>query len=199
LSNSLLIATGNPGKIREIEAILSSLMVRLISDIKLSQSLQVKEMGRTYAQNARIKAKAYLKATGIPSLADDSGLEVDALDGAPGIYSARFSPLKDATDADRRAYLRDQLQNIPQPWTARFHCAAILALPNGEIIETAGQCEGVIIAEERGLGGFGYDRMFLLPEYGSTMAELPEDVKNRISHRAKALLAMMPYLSEYLG
>jgi len=199
LSNSLLIATGNPGKIREIEAILSSLKVRLISDIKLSQSLQVKEMGKTYAQNARIKAKAYLKATGIPSLADDSGLEVDALDGAPGIYSARFSPLKDATDADRRAYLRDQLQNIPQPWTARFHCAAILALPNGEIIETAGQCEGVIIAEERGLGGFGYDRMFLLPEYGSTMAELPEDVKNRISHRAKALLAMMPYLSEYLG
>lgn len=199
MSNSLLIATGNPGKIREIEAILSSLKVRLISDIKLSQSLQVKEMGKTYAQNARIKAKAYLKATGIPSLADDSGLEVDALDGAPGIYSARFSPLKDATDADRRAYLRDQLQNIPQPWTARFHCAAILALPNGEIIETAGQCEGVIIAEERGLGGFGYDRMFLLPEYGSTMAELPEDVKNRISHRAKALLAMMPYLSEYLG
>jgi XTP/dITP diphosphohydrolase len=199
LSNSLLIATGNPGKIREIEAILSSLKVRLISDIKLSQSLQVKEMGKTYAQNARIKAEAYLKATGIPSLADDSGLEVDALDGAPGIYSARFSPLKDATDADRRAYLRDQLQNIPQPWTARFHCAAILALPNGEIIETAGQCEGVIIAEERGLGGFGYDRMFLLPEYGSTMAELPEDVKNRISHRAKALLAMMPYLSEYLG
>ena len=199
MSNSLLIATGNPGKIREIEAILSSLKVRLISDIKLSQSLQVKEMGKTYAQNARIKAKAYLKATGIPSLADDSGLEVDALDGAPGIYSARFSPLKDATDADRRAYLRDQLQNIPQPWTARFHCAAILVLPNGEIIETAGQCEGVIIAEERGLGGFGYDRMFLLPEYGSTMAELPEDVKNRISHRAKALLAMMPYLSEYLG
>ncbi len=199
MSNSLLIATGNPGKIREIEAILSSLKVRLISDIKLSQSLQVKEMGKTYAQNARIKAEAYLKATGIPSLADDSGLEVDALDGAPGIYSARFSPLKDATDADRRAYLRDQLQNIPQPWTARFHCAAILALPNGEIIETAGQCEGVIIAEERGLGGFGYDRMFLLPEYGSTMAELPEDVKNRISHRAKALLAMMPYLSEYLG
>jgi XTP/dITP diphosphohydrolase len=161
--------------------------------------LQVAETGKTYAQNARIKAEAYLKATGIPSLADDSGLEVDALDGAPGIYSARFSPLKDATDADRRAYLRDQLQNIPQPWTARFHCAAILALPNGEIIETAGQCEGVIIAEERGLGGFGYDRMFLLPEYGSTMAELPEDVKNRISHRAKALLAMMPYLSEYLG
>lgn len=199
MSNSLLIATGNPGKIREIEAILSSLKVRLISDIKLSQSLQVKEIGKTYAQNARIKAKAYLKATGIPSLADDSGLEVDALDGAPGIYSARFSPLKDATDADRRAYLRDQLQNIPQPWTARFHCAANLALPNGEIIETAGQCEGVIIAEERGLGGFGYDRMFLLPEYGSTMAELPEDVKNRISHRAKALLAMMPYLSEYLG
>jgi len=199
LSNSLLIATGNPGKIREIEAILSSLKVRLISDIKLSQSLQVKEIGKTYAQNARIKAEAYLKATGIPSLADDSGLEVDALDGAPGIYSARFSPLKDATDADRRAYLRDQLQNIPQPWTARFHCAAILALPNGEIIETTGQCEGVIIAEEKGLGGFGYDRMFLLPEYGSTMAELPEDVKNRISHRAKALLAMMPYLSEYLG
>lgn len=199
MSNSLLIATGNPGKIREIETILSSLQVQLISDLTLSQSLQVAETGKTYAQNARIKAEAYLKATGLPSLADDSGLEVDALDGAPGIYSARFSPLKDATDADRRAYLCDQLHAIPQPWTARFHCAAILALPNGEIIETAGQCEGVIIAEERGLGGFGYDRMFLLPEYGSTMAELTEDVKNRISHRAKALLAMMPYLSEYLG
>ena len=199
MSNSLLIATGNPGKIREIKAILSSLQVQLISDLTLSQSLQVAETGKTYAQNARIKAEAYLKATGLPSLADDSGLEVDVLDGAPGIYSARFSPLKDATDADRRAYLRDQLHAIPQPWTARFHCAAILALPNGEIIETAGQCEGVIIAEERGLGGFGYDRMFLLPEYGSTMAELTEVVKNRISHRAKALLAMMPYLSKYLG
>lgn len=199
MSNSLLIATGNPGKIREIEAILSALQVQLISDLPLSQSLQVAETGNTYAQNARIKAEAYLKASGMPALADDSGLEVDALQGAPGIYSARFSPLKGATDADRRAYLREQLQDFPQPWTARFHCAAILALPNGEFIETTGQCEGIIIAEERGSGGFGYDRMFYLPDHAATMAELPEEVKNRISHRAKALLAMIPYLSEYLG
>ena len=199
MTPSLLIATGNRGKIREIEAILSILPIPFISAIDLNLQLEVEESGNSYSENAKIKAHAYLSASGLPSLADDSGLEVDALDGAPGIRSARFSPKKDATDADRRAYLLDQLKSFPKPWTARFHCTAILALPDGKFIETSGQCEGVIIPTERGTGGFGYDPVFFLPEYEVTMAELPAELKNQISHRAKALQAMLPNITEYLG
>ena len=196
MTNKLLIATGNPGKIKEIRAILSPLEVSLLSPKETGIDREVKETGKTYAANARLKAEAYLEASGMPVLADDSGLEVDALNGAPGLFSARYSPKKNATDADRREYLITQLEGKPQPWTARFWCTAVLALPDGRYFTTTGQCEGVIIPEERGTTGFGYDPIFLIAEQQATMAELGPKTKNKISHRAKALQAMMPQLEQ---
>ena len=180
----LVIASGNPGKILEIKAILQGLDIKIISAVELGINLEVKETGATYSENARLKAIAYQSATEQMVLADDSGLEVDVLNGAPGIYSARYSPKPHASDADRRTYLLEQLGNKPRPWTAHFHCTAVLAKPDGKLIETVGQCDGEIISEERGNGGFGYDPIFYLPEQRATMAEIPESLKNRISHRA---------------
>ncbi|MFW5713210.1 MAG: RdgB/HAM1 family non-canonical purine NTP pyrophosphatase [Brevefilum sp.] len=194
----LLIASGNQGKIKEIRAILSSLNLSLISPQDADIDLEVKETGKSYSENARLKAEAYLKAAGIPVLADDSGLEVDALNGAPGLFSARFSPKKNADDADRRDYLIQQLEGKPQPWTARFWCTAILALSDDRFFKTTGLCEGVIIREQRGTGGFGYDPIFLVLEHQATMAELGPVIKNQISHRARALKAMMPVLRQEL-
>ena len=191
---SLVIASGNPGKIREIKAILRSGEFEIVSGPELGVFMDVKETGTTYAENARLKAIAYQAATGQAVLADDSGLEVDALDGAPGVHSARYFPKPNATDADRRAYLLEQLRNHPLPLTAHFHCTAILAMPDGSIIETVGRCDGEIIFEERGSGGFGYDPIFYMPEHQATMAEIPASLKNQVSHRAKALLAMLPVL-----
>ena len=182
---SLVIASGNPGKIREIKAILQSVEFEIVSGVELGVFMDVKEMGTTYAENARLKAIAYQAATGQAVLADDSGLEVDALNGAPGVYSARYSPKPAATDADRRAYLLEQLRNHPLPLTAHFHCTAILAMPDGSIIETVGRCDGEIIFEEHGSGGFGYDPIFYMPEHQATMAEIPASLKNQVSHRAK--------------
>jgi len=198
MKNPLLIATGNPGKVREIKAILSSLEVGLISAKDFSLCLQVEETGESYLENATIKAEAYLTASGLASLADDSGLEVDCLDGAPGLFSARFSPKAGATDADRRAILLKTLKGKPQPWTAHFHCTAVLAHPDGNTFSATGLCSGIIIPEERGGGGFGYDPIFYLPEYHATMAELPAQIKNQISHRARALQALLPHLEACL-
>ena len=194
----LLIASGNPGKQREIKAILAPLKIQILSTSDIDLAILVQETGATYGENARLKAQAYHNATGLPVIADDSGLEVDALGGAPGIYSARFSPIEDASDSDRRAHLLMQLQGKPHPWHAHFHCSAVLAIPGCETIERVGRCEGLIIPEERGSGGFGYDPVFYLPEYSATMAELPTEVKNRISHRARAISALLPILDAKL-
>ncbi|MBW6465548.1 MAG: RdgB/HAM1 family non-canonical purine NTP pyrophosphatase [Brevefilum sp.] len=198
MHQTLLIASGNPGKLHEIKAILASLEIQVLSAADIDLDLQVQETGTTYGENARLKAQAYLSATGLPVIADDSGLEVDVLEGAPGIYSARFSPIQDASDADRRAHLLAELKGKSQPWQAHFHCTAVLALPSGECIERVGRCEGIIIPEERGSGGFGYDPLFYLPEFNATMAELPAEVKNRVSHRARALSALLPILQNRL-
>jgi len=195
---SILIASSNPGKLREIIALLSPLEIEPLSPRDIGLVIDVQETGTTYAENARLKALAYQCASGLPVLADDSGLEVDVLDGAPGVYSARLSPKENANDADRRAHLLVQLQGKLQPWKAHFHCTAILALPGGDCIETTGRCDGVIIPEERGYNGFGYDPVFYLPEYEATMAELPASVKNHISHRAKAIAAMLPLIKAKL-
>lgn len=196
---TLLIATANPGKVREIKEILSSLDGDFLSAKDLSLDLKVDETGVNYAENARKKAAAYLRATGMIALADDSGLEVDVLGGAPGLFSARFSPKENASDADRRAYLLEQLKELPQPWIAHFHCTAVLALPGEEYFETTGRCEGVIIPDEHGAGGFGYDPIFYLPEFKATMAELSPNLKNRISHRAIALSNMIPIIKKVLA
>lgn len=194
MNNALLIASGNKGKIQEIKAILSPLDIKVVSIHEIGMEIQVAETGSTYAENAWKKAAAYQELTQMVVLADDSGLEVDLLSGAPGLHSARFSPKENADDSDRRDYLLQQLKGKPQPWKAHFHCTAILAVPRGAIYETTGQCQGIIIPQERGSGGFGYDPIFFIPEYDATMAELAPNVKNAISHRARAILAMMPHL-----
>jgi XTP/dITP diphosphohydrolase len=154
----------------------------------------VVENGKTYLENAALKAQAYVRVSGLLTLADDSGLEVAALGGQPGLRSARYAPWPNATDADRRRYLLQNLQGHPQPWAARFYCAVAIAAPGRELEFFDGQVSGEITAQERGSGGFGYDPLFYLPEYEQTMAELPEAEKNRISHRARAIQAALPYL-----
>jgi XTP/dITP diphosphohydrolase len=194
MTKQVLIATQNQGKIKEILAILQGFDLDFVTPKDIGLSINPKETGDSYAANARLKAKAYCEASGLVTLSDDSGLEVDALFGTPGIFSARFSPKENATDRDRRIYLLEKLQSCPQPWTAHFHCTAVMAIPGDIFIETNGSVQGIIIPEERGTGGFGYDPIFYVPEFDKTMAELEPSVKNTISHRARALSAMAPFI-----
>ncbi|MCW5874094.1 MAG: RdgB/HAM1 family non-canonical purine NTP pyrophosphatase [Anaerolineales bacterium] len=189
----LLIATNNAGKVRELRALLAPLpALTLCTPAELNLALDPPETGNTYAENAAIKAQAFAQAAGLPALADDSGLEVAALGGAPGVHSARYSPQPGATDADRRQYLLAQLAALgqPQPWPGRFVSTVCLALPDGQTYFAEGECRGEITAQERGSGGFGYDPIFIVEDTGCTMAELSFDDKNRLSHRARAVQAM---------
>jgi|SRR5215207_499268 len=192
----LLIATNNKGKVKELQELLKDTGIELVTPAQIDLQLDVVEDGSTYAENATKKAIAFSNTSGMISLADDSGLEVDTLDGAPGLYSARYSPKPNATDADRRAYLLQKLQDKPRPWKARFHATIAIATPNGDVHLTEGICEGETIPEERGTGGFGYDPIFFLSELGKTMAELNMDEKNRLSHRAKAVMKAKAILSQ---
>ena len=208
--NKLLLATNNQGKLRELRAILAGLPLELVTPADIRLELDVPEDGSTYAENAAKKALAFALASGLTALADDSGLEVDALDGAPGLYSARYgAPLRlppfsgkmggRGGDADRRAFLLQNLRGQPRPWSARFRATVAVAGPGGSVQIVEGTCEGEVIPEERGAGGFGYDPIFLLPELGKTMAELPEETKNRLSHRARAVQAAKPILMRLFG
>ena len=141
-------------------------------------------------------AIAFAHASGLISLADDSGLEVDALDGAPGLYSARYHPKPGANDADRRAYMVENLRGKLRPWMAHFHATIAIAVPDQDVHIVEGNCYGEIISEERGTGGFGYDPIFLFPELNKTMAELEMAEKNRLSHRAKAVMNAIPFLKK---
>jgi XTP/dITP diphosphohydrolase len=190
----LLVATGNPGKLIEIQSLLDNREIMLLTPDKVGVSISVEENGDTYEQNASLKAKAFAHLTGMTTLADDSGLEVDTLNGLPGIHSARFSPLPHATDADRRAHLLNKLLAYPRPWMAHFHCTVAIVTPLGKLYYAQGNCSGQIITEERGSNGFGYDPIFLLPDIGLTMAELTMDEKNQRSHRARAIKAALPIL-----
>ena len=194
----LLLASGNPGKLREIEALLADMPVELVLPAQLGLHLDVEEIGSTYQENAATKALAFANASGLVSLADDSGLEVESLGGMPGLHSARFAPIPNATDADRRAYLLMKLKPLPPPWQARFHCTVALATPDGRVHFSTGECAGEIIPQERGQGGFGYDPIFLVLGMDKTMAELSMDEKNRLSHRARAILAIKPVLARIL-
>ncbi len=190
----LLVATGNPGKLVEIQSLLGDLQVQLVLPDSLGLSMVVEETGDSYEENACLKARAFAEASELVTLADDSGLEVDVLDGMPGIHSARFSPLPHATDADRRRRLLEMLHHHPRPWRAHFHCTVAIATPPGTTYYAQGNCPGEIIPDERGTNGFGYDPIFLLPEVGLTMAELSMEDKNRLSHRARAVTAALPIL-----
>jgi XTP/dITP diphosphohydrolase len=194
--NDLLIATNNRGKLDEITALLEPLRLSLLTPSDVGIDLAVAEDGQSYAENAALKAVAFAQVGGFVALGDDSGLEVDALEGMPGLHSHRFCPIPNATDADRRAYLLEKLAGKPRPWTARFRATVAIALPSGQVKIASGQCEGEIIPQERGSNGFGYDPVFLIPEMGCTMAELEMSVKNRLSHRAHAIRNAIPILQE---
>jgi XTP/dITP diphosphohydrolase len=193
---SILIGTNNPGKVAEIKALLEVLGAPLLIPSELGLTLEVDEDGRTYAENAGKKAIAYAGLSGMLCLADDSGLEVDALDGLPGLHSHRFCPIPHATDADRRLYLLERLTGSPHPWRARFRATVAIAHPDGKVNWTTGHCDGEIIPEERGANGFGYDPIFFIPQAGCTMAELTMEAKNTLSHRARAVLNAIPLLQE---
>jgi XTP/dITP diphosphohydrolase len=188
----LLVATHNRGKMLEFARLLEPLCARIVFPPELGLHLAVVEDGTTYEHNARKKASAYARASGLPTLADDSGLEVDALNGAPGIRSARYAM---GEDADRVNTLLAQLRDIE--WgqrTARFRCVIVVETSTGERHVAEGTTEGLIARAPQGRGGFGYDPVFYLPDLGCTMAQIPVDLKNEISHRARAVQAAMPVL-----
>lgn len=189
LVRKLLIATHNPGKIREYQTLLADLPL-LVTSLRAEGIVDdVEETGETFAANARLKARAYAHQSGLWTWADDSGLEVDALDGRPGVYSARYAG-PSATDRDRYQKVLAELQQYPErPRSARFWCVVAIASPDDEIFTTEASVEGEIITAARGEHGFGYDPIFYLPDLGKTMAELPAEIKNQISHRGKASVA----------
>jgi XTP/dITP diphosphohydrolase len=190
----LLLATNNQGKLAELRSLLSGLNLELISPQDLDLDITVQERGLNYLENAVLKAAIFADAAKIWTLADDTGLEVEALGGAPGVYSARYAPQANATDKDRRDYLLQNLEGNAQPWKASFKCVVALVGPEGSPIVTGGSCPGDIIPEGRGQGGFGYDKIFRLQGSELTMAELTTDQKNEISHRALAVKKMIPIL-----
>lgn len=195
----VLLATHNPGKRREYELLLEDLPVKwhLLPDLGIDTD--VEETGETFEENAVLKARAYAKISGLPTLADDSGLEVDALNGEPGVYSARYAG-PDASDEDRYRLLLHKLEGVPDgERNARFVCVTALALPNGTLVTAEGTVEGHIVRQPRGVGGFGYDPVFYVTEKGGTMAELGVAVKNEVSHRGRALVALRPELVRLLG
>jgi XTP/dITP diphosphohydrolase len=185
--HQLLIATTNPGKQKELLSLLHSLSIDLVTPRQFHLHLNIAETGSSYAENARIKALAFSLASGLLALSDDTGLEVDALNGAPGLYSARYLDDPHATDGDRRRKLLRELAGFPRPWQAHFSCAAVLVHPDGRSWIGNGRCEGEIIPEEHGANGFGYDPVFRLSSVDKTMAELSLQEKNLFSHRAHAI------------
>ncbi len=190
----LLIATHNLGKLREYSALLFGLPLELVSPDDLRLNLDVVESGDTYGENAALKASAYAQASGLLTLADDSGLEVAALDGAPGVRSARYALGDDDDRVQALLHALAQAGAGEGQRAARFRCVIALVNPQGRSWTVEGQCVGRIIDTPRGSGGFGYDPIFYLPGYNCTMAELPQEQKNLISHRARAAQAIRPIL-----
>lgn len=182
----LLLATSNPGKTREYRSLLDGLDYQIVTLPGEGIAEVVTESGNSYEQNARLKAVTYARLSRLTALADDSGLEVDALNGEPGIKSARFIGSA-ATDAERVRFLLAKLDGVPwEQRTACFKCVIAIATPEGQCQICYGECGGMIALEAKGEDGFGYDPVFFLPEIGKTMAELPFETKNEISHRARA-------------
>jgi XTP/dITP diphosphohydrolase len=194
----LLLASRNMGKCREMRVLLQPLGVEIIDVFELGNDVCVDEIGKTYAENASLKAGVFAEHFQIWAIGDDTGLEVDALDGAPGLHSARLAG-PGGSDGDRRKTLLSLLGAHSRPWTACFRCVVALAGPEGGIDLAEGACEGEIIPDERGDGGFGYDPIFLIKGFGRTMAEISPEEKNRVSHRARAVQALFPTLISRLG
>ena len=190
---ALLLASNNAGKLREVRALLADL--RVVSPADLDIDLEVEETGQTFAANAELKARAYAAASGYIALADDSGLEVDALGGTPGVRSARYGA-PDLDDEGRYLHLLSELQSYPEPSQriARFRCAISAISPDGRQCRAEGTCEGLIAQSPTGSNGFGYDPVFFVPDHNATMAQLDAATKNSFSHRGQALAAVIPLL-----
>lgn len=189
--DSIVLATRNPGKIRELNDMLAGFGLRVLGLADFPEIGEIEETGTTFAENAAIKAAAVAKATGLVALADDSGLVVDALDGAPGVYSARYSD-PGATTARNNEKLLAELSGVPESGRAcRFVCVMAAMTPGGDSIRAEGRWEGRVLEAPRGDDGFGYDPLFFDPELGKSAAELPREVKNGRSHRGRALRELL--------
>lgn len=192
----LVLATGNKGKIREFSVALKKVGYECVSIKDICQVTEPDETGSSFAENARQKAMYYMKACGLPCLADDSGLVVDALDGAPGIYSARYAGGHGDDDANNAKLIAELSKTDAEEWSARYVAALCLAYPDGRCVETEASCEGVIIPRAQGQGGFGYDPFFYVPEFEKTMAQLSLDEKESISHRGRAIRQLLILLDD---
>jgi len=187
LQHKLLLATNNHAKVREYKSLLHDLPYELVTLAEEGITTEVSEVGKSLEENAGIKATAYAAESRLVALADDSGLEVDALGGEPGPLSARYAG-EGASDTDRINYLLTRLKGVPEEKrTARFRCVIAVAVPDGKVELCCGECRGLITFAPRGEYGFGYDPVFYLPELGKTMAELLPELKNQISHRGQAV------------
>lgn len=195
----MVIATKNKGKVKEFEALFERYGIKITSLLDINEPIpDIEETGTTFKENARLKAEGIAKVLNVPVVADDSGLAVDALEGRPGVYSARYAgePTDDVKNYEK---LLDELRDVPnEKRTARFICALALAIPGKETIFTEGTCEGTIAHEPKGTNGFGYDPVFIPEGYDCTMAQLEQSEKNRISHRYHALLQLEEWLKQQL-
>ncbi len=199
MDNIIILATNNKSKVREISEMMSGSDITFESLADAGINVEVEETGTTFEENALLKAREICKLSGKPTISDDSGLEIDALDGAPGIYSSRFMGEDTSYDIKNNALI-EKLENVADPdRTARFRCCMALVLPDGREFVTEGAMEGIIAREPKGINGFGYDPILFIPEYNRTSAELSSEEKNNISHRGEALRKMIEVIKKELN
>ncbi len=199
MDNIIILATNNKSKVKEISEMMSGSDITFESLADAGINVEVEETGTTFEENALLKAREICKLSGKPTISDDSGLEIDALDGAPGIYSSRFMGENTSYDIKNNALI-EKLENVADPdRTARFRCCMALVLPDGREFVTEGAMEGIIAREPKGINGFGYDPILFIPEYNRTSAELSSEEKNNISHRGEALRKMIEVIKKELN
>lgn len=199
MDNIIILATNNKSKVKEISEMMSGSDITIESLADAGINVEVEETGTTFEENALLKAREICKLSGKPTISDDSGLEIDALDGAPGIYSSRFMGEDTSYDIKNNALI-EKLENVADPdRTARFRCCMALVLPDGREFVTEGAMEGIIAREPKGINGFGYDPILFIPEYNRTSAELSSEEKNNISHRGEALRKMIEVIKKELN
>lgn len=199
MDNIIILATNNKSKVKEISEMMSGSDITFESLADAGINVEVEETGTTFEENALLKAREICKLSGKPTISDDSGLEIDALDGAPGIYSSRFMGENTSYDIKNNALI-EKLENVADSdRTARFRCCMALVLPDGREFVTEGAMEGIIAREPKGINGFGYDPILFIPEYNRTSAELSSEEKNNISHRGEALRKMIEVIKKELN
>ena len=199
MDNIIILATNNKSKVKEISEMMSGSDITFVSLADAGINVEVEETETTFEENALLKAREICKLSGKPTISDDSGLEIDALDGAPGIYSSRFMGEDTSYDIKNNALI-EKLENVADPdRTARFRCCMALVLPDGREFVTEGAMEGIIAREPKGINGFGYDPILFIPEYNRTSAELSSEEKNNISHRGEALRKMIEVIKKELN